>query len=414
MGVTRYPGIVLLTIFALLAAELPASADTGQIQGRLVCVFPLVNLTAGAAQADFQRPFSDAVAQEFEAVGFTLVPQDTWAPEAARIKVKPDQISEGPQAVEISRSSGADMAVSGYYRIDADRVLLAVQCYDAAAGTLITGFSHTWRLNLGFYNFLHAEIADLVQKVVFSTAPPLITLRDRVRVDQITFTSPQDGFEVVVEGSESAGRIEKGSLTFNTGGITAGTTLRIEKRRDGYHTVWQTVRAMPRIALEPIPRANRLSVELDWTTGELAGAGAALRWYPVADAFFLGLSEYVSTQIPAVQNAAWPIHADTGLTLGVYLTGTPESTFRFGIGAGGGVFLTLVPGGTLPVFTDAYIDVVNLWLEMRVAGDLKLLSRIDVKAPLDLGNHLLPQNQGPVLWNGLLPPITIGVAIPWL
>jgi TolB-like protein len=401
-----------LTLIVLTLAAMPALAGADQVAGKLVCVFPLVNLTAGAKQADYQKPFSDAVELEFQAVGFTIVSRDTWAPLAAKVPVKPEEIREGPQAVQVSRQSGADMAVAGFYRIDADRVLVSVQCYDAAAGTLITGFSHTWRLNLGFYNFLHAEIADLVQKVVFSTAPPLITLKDTVRVDQITFTSQQEGVEVVVEGAESAGKIQGGKVTFNTGGIIAGTPLRIEKRGDGYHTVWQTVRAMPQISLDPVPRANILSVELDWTAGELEGAGAGLRWYPIPDEFFVGLSEYLSTQVPSVPGATWPIHADTGLTLGLYLFGRPESAFRFGIGAGTGVFLTGIPGTSLPLFTDFYIDLFNMWLEYRV-GDLKVLTRVDLKLPLAVGNYLLGQNNGPVTWNGI-PPITIGVAIPWL
>ena len=401
----------LLTIIILIAAALPAYGGTEQVQGKLVCVFPLVNLTVGAKDADYQKPFSDAVETEFQAVGFTLVPRDTWAPLAAKVPVKPEQIREGPQAVLVSRQSGADMAVAGFYRIDGDRVLVSVQCYDASAGTLITGFSHTWRFNLGFYNFLHAEIADLVQKVVFSTAPPLITVKDSVRVDQITFLAPQDGMEVVVEGAESAGRIKDGVVTFDAGGILAGTPLRIEKQNDGYHTVWQTVRAQPRVSLDPIPKANVLSLELNWTTGQFEGAGAGLRWYPLPDTFFLGLSEYLFTQAALLPGATWPIHADTGLSLGLYLFGRPESAFRFGIGAGGGVFLTGMPGSGLPLFTDVYIDPLNMWLEYRV-GDFKILTRIDLKIPLGLGNHLLPS--GPVLWNGSFPPVTVGVAIPWL
>jgi hypothetical protein len=402
----------LLTMIALIAAALPAYGGTDQVAGKLVCVFPLVNLTAGAKEADYQKPFSDAVEQEFQAVGFTLVPRDTWLPLAAKVPVKPEQIREGPQAVQVSRQSGADMAVAGFYRIDADRVLVSVQCYDAAAGTLITGFSHTWRFNLGFYNFLHAEIADLVQKVAFSTAPPLITVKDAVRVDQITFRSPQDGVEVVVEGADSAGKLKDGTVTFDTGGIVAGTPLRVEKRGDGYHTVWQTVHAMPSVSLDPLPKANVVSLELSWTTGELEGAGAGLRWYPAPDTFFLGLSEYLFTQVPTVSSGVWPIHTDTSLLLGLYLLGKPENTWRFGIGAGGGVFLTGIPGSGLPLFTDIYIDLLNMWVEYRV-GDFKFLTRVDLKLPLDVGNNLLGQSNGPLLWNGI-PPITVGVAIPWL
>ena len=100
------------------------------------------------------------------------------------------------------------MAVSGFYWMENNRILVSIQCYDVNAGTFLTGFLHTWRFNLGFYNSIHAEIADLVQRVVFLSAPRLITLKEDVRVDEITFASPQDGMEVVVEGQKSIGRIQ--------------------------------------------------------------------------------------------------------------------------------------------------------------------------------------------------------------
>ncbi len=404
------PGVLLIFIALALAAPVGYGASD-QVSGRSVCVFPLVDLAAGTAQDDHQKPFSEAVEQEFVAVGFTLVPREQWAPQAALLSAQPDHIADPPQALKIARGAGADMAVSGFFRINGDRVLVTVQCYDVTAGTLITGFSHTWRFNLAFYNFLHAEIADLVQKVVFSTAPRLISLKESVRVDQITFLSPQDGMEVVVEGQRSVGRIQGGALVFQTDGVKAGTLLRIEKRQEGYHTIWQTVRAAPHITLTPIPKESRLSLEADWTAGQLEGAGATLRWYPVPDWLYLGLSEYLFTQVPVVPSATWPIHSDTELLAGLYLFWPPEASLRMGIGAGAGAYLTAIPGSAIPLYTDVYINLLNIWFEWQ-AGKVKLLARIEGKATLGIGNNLLGANV--VTWNSALPPLTFGVVIPWL
>ena len=401
---------VLSMLIPLALAATAGWASSDQVNGKSICVFPLVNITGSAAQQEHQKPLSEAVQQEFAAVGFSVVPQEAWAPQAARMSLKPERISDPPLVLLIARSAGADMAVAGFYQLENNRVLVSVQCYDVAAGTLITGFSHTWRFNLGFYNFLHAEIADLVQKVVFSTAPKLITLKEAVRVDRITFTSPQNGMEVMVEGQQSAGTIQNGSLVFPADGVKAGTLIRIEKRQEGYHTVWQEVHAAPEIALSPIPKKSILSLEADWTTGELEGAGATLRWYPVPDWLYVGLAEYLFTQVPAVSAATWPIHSDSELLLGLYLFLPPEAPFRMGLGTGGGTFLTGIPGSTGPLYTDVYFNVLNLFLEWR-AGDVKILAEVGLKITLGIGNNLLGSNL--VTWNGTVPPFTFGVVIPW-
>ena len=282
--------------------------------------------------------------QEFEAVGFTVVPREQWAPQAARMSVKPERVAEASQALRIARSVGVDMAVAGFYQMDKDRLLVSVQCYDVAAGTLITGFSHTWRFNLGFYNDLHAEIADLVQRVIFTTAPKLIDMKDSVRVNQITFTSPQNGMEVVLEGEKSVGRIQNGQLVFQAGGVKAGTPLRVEKREDGYHTVWQTRPRLPSSRWLP----SRKKTISPWrSTGPLA------RWrerervfagFPVPSWFFAEFSEYLYTEVPFVSGGSWPIHGDSDLVIGLYLFMPPQSGFRMAISPGAGTILPAIPG----------------------------------------------------------------------
>ena len=59
--------------------------------------------------------------------------------------------------------------------------------------------------------------------------------------------------EVVVEGHKSVGRIENGTLVFQTDGLKAGTQFMVEKRQEGYHTLRQTVIAAPEVALTPSP-----------------------------------------------------------------------------------------------------------------------------------------------------------------
>jgi len=404
-------GLALLILPLILAVPRGWSTDA-KVTDASVCVFPLANLSPNGAQQEHQKPLSDAVRQEFEAVGFHILPDDQWLAEAARLKLAPDRVTEASQALLLGQKAGADMAVSGFYWMEKDQVLVSLQCWDVKAGTLITGFLHTWRFNLGFYNSIHVEIADLVQSVVFLSAPRLITLKNDVRVDEITFTSPQNGMEVVVEGQRSVGRIQNGTLVFQTDGLKAGTQFMVEKRQEGYHTLRQTVIAAPEVALTPIPRANNLSVELDWTFGQLEGAGATLRWYPKPDWIMVNFSEYLYAQIPLIANGNWPIHADSELLAGLYLFKPPESGFRLGISAGIGTILTWIPSTSLPLYTDVYLNVLSLWSEWRAWG-LPIFARIELKIPLGIGNNLLGLPGPPMHWGPFFPPITLGVVIPW-
>ena len=401
-------GLILLVPLLVIVSQ-AWSVDTPAATS--VCVFPLSNLSPNGQMQEHQKPLSEAVRQEFEAVGYRILPEDQWRAEAEKQKVSPDRLTESPVVLQLGQRAGADMAVSGFYWMDQGRILISLQCYDVKAGTLITGFMHTWRFNLGFYNSIHAEIADLVQRVVFLTAPRLIALKDDVRVDEITFTSPQEGMEVVIQGQKSVGRIQNGTLAFPTNGIKAGTPLMVEKRQEGYHTLWQTIIASPEVALTPIPRKNTLSLELDWTAGQLQGAGGTLRWYPVPDWIMVNFSEYLYTQVPWVPGGNWPIHADSELLAGLYLFLPPQSGFRFGVSAGVGTILTWIPSTSLPLYTDVYINILSLWTEWRVAG-LPMFARIELKVPLGIGNNLLGLGP-PIHWGGVLPPIALGVVIPW-
>ena len=403
--------LVLFILPLALVVHRGWSADTSVVSAS-VCVFPLANLSPKDEQ-EHQKPLSDAVRQEFEAVGFRTLPADSWTEEAARLKLAPDRITEASQVLLLGQKAGADMAVSGFYWKENDRILVSLQCWDVKAGTLITGFLHTWRFNLGFYNSIHAEIADLVQKVVFLSAPKLITLKNDVRVDEITFTSPQNGMEVLIEGQKSIGRIENGTLVFRTDGIKAGTPFMVEKRQDGYHSLQQTVIAAPQVSLTPLPKANNLSMEVDWTMGQLEGAGATLRWYPKPDWIMVNFAEYLYTQIPFVPNASWPIHADSELLAGFYLLKPPEAGFRFGISSGMGIIFTWIPETALPIFTDFYFNVFSLWTEWRTGWGFPMFARVEVKLPLGIGYNLLGSNGPPIHWGPFFPPITIGAVIPW-
>ena len=169
---------------------------------------------------------------------------------------------------------------------------------------------------------------------------------------------------------------------FQTDGIKAGTPLRVEKQQEGYHTLWQTVIAQPEVLLTPIPRKNNLSLELDWTAGQLQGAGATLRWYPVPDWIMVNFSEYLYTQVPAVPNASLPHPCGLGAagwdcTCSCRPNRGSGSASRLASGPSS----PTCPGEPAPIFTDVYLNLLSLWGEWRMAG-IPMFSRIELKVPL--------------------------------
>ena len=68
---------LLLLILPLIVLVPRAWSAAASVTDKAVCVFPLANLTPNGAQSEHQKALSDAVRQEFEAVGFHILPDDS-------------------------------------------------------------------------------------------------------------------------------------------------------------------------------------------------------------------------------------------------------------------------------------------------------------------------------------------------
>lgn len=399
--------VVLLTV-CLGAAG--AWCDAGPFQGKTASVFVLADYSGSPAGAERQGPITEAVQQEFATAGFRIVAPERWREEAGKLSLRQADLIAGPAAIAVALAANADIAVTGFYAVQENRILVSVQVYDTRAGVLAAAFLRAWRFNIGFYNSLHSELADLLERVSFSTAPRLAARAEEVRVPQILFTSPQEGMEVLVEGDRSAGRVSGGTLAYGAGGLKAGAALRVEKRLEGYHTAWETVAAAPRTALAPLSKMDRRAWEFDWTLGQVAGVGAALRIYLVPNWLLLGFSDYLYAQPPAVSSAVWVFHNDTQLSVGQYLFFPPESVFRMGISAGLGVLVSQVGAAGISAYGDPYVSLGSPWCEVRL-GDASLLLRVDLKVTFRTAASILRPEL--LHWGGFFPPVTLGVVLPW-
>jgi len=406
MSISRAGCILFVTLMSF-APAVGWSVDPA-FAGREAVIFPITDLSAQGADTERQDRLSAAVNAEFQAAGFRLVPGGVDAGSA-----EPRGSLTGPAAAAIARKKQADVAVSGSFTVDNDRIVVVLSCYEAETGALAAGFLKSWHYNLTFYNNLRAEIEDMLARLILPA--PRGPGTDAAAPAAITFTSRQEGMEVFLGGERSMGTIQKGKLVIPAGAVRIGSPLLVEKRLTGYHTSWQTVPAAPEIALTPLARQTTVALEASWTVGEFLGGGAAARVYLLPDSLFVSPGLNVSFDPPVSSNAGGIVHFDTHLTIGQYLIFPPGSPFRLGVGTGLGTIFTTEAGPSL--YTDVFWDVASAWVEWNLAR-VSLFLRSDLKYTLGIGTNLL--GRGILTWkasspsgsgspSGGVPPLTLGV-----
>ncbi len=413
MRTKRLSSILLLSLSALaVAPTLPAQ---NPVANRKVCIFTIQNLTRGGAFAEYEASITEAVEQEFDGSGARLIKSGAWS-KAPRMPLDPRDLLRSPAALAVAEDIGAELAVNGSYTIENEQILVSLQCWDVAAKALVSGFLRSWRFNLAFYNSLHEEITSkLVPRTVFwgdrggssdtstGTASP-----SSPAVSEISFLSPNEGMEVLIEGETPAGVIEDGRLNWPAGSLAPGTKLTVTKRKTGFHTARQAIRVGPEVRLTPLEKETRESVEVDWTLGQLIGLGCAVRGYAVPDTLFTWISGYLSLQLPSTSAGRPVFHSDLGTGVGAYVFFPPGSLIRLGVSTGIGAIVSFQPIAAAHPYADFYLNPINVWVEADIKG-ITFFVRQEWKYTLGLANNLLGRDWMMVV--NSFPPMTIGIEI---
>ncbi len=376
--------------------------------GKKACVLPFMDLTPEKGDQDRKTAFFNAVHSEIQAAGFELLPQERISEAAKKLSLSPADFNEGRAAVSVGSECGADLAVSGFFSLEGDRILASVSCYDVNGRALAGGFMRSWRFNLGIYTSLHSEMAGFLPRVKLTAPAGKAAASQAAVLSQVTFTCPQDGMEVGFAGETGAGRIEGGKLSLETAGMQAGSTLLVEKKMGGFHTAWQTVKVGTEIPLTPLRPRSTYAVEANWTGGQLLGLGAAFRYYTIPDSFFFAVSFYPYAQYPSNTGANAALHFDLALQAGGYVLGAPDSMFRLGVSTGLGTIVSAVLYSE-PIYADWYLNVANLWIELNLPR-IAFFLRPELKYTLGSGVNALGKD---ILHYDYGIPITLGALFRW-
>jgi hypothetical protein len=394
----KLPALVVLST-ALFAFAVFPSAGQGTISAGLRCVvFTVKDVSPAGTNRDYEQAITASVRAAFASRGYPLIAESSWREAAAARSLDEDALRQSSVAIQLAKELGADLAVTGFYSVQQEEITYSMQCWEVATGRLASNAEQTTPFNLAFFSALSLKLID-------DLLPALRPASGEPRVP-VVFTSPDEGMEVLLSGDLSIGKITNGRASWGIDSGSAGQKVLVEKRKDGYHSASQVVTLTPgkEIALSPLRPEHGFALELDWTLGQLLGAGVSARTYVVPDWLFIAEGNYFFVQPPVTAAARAVIHDDISVGVGGYLLLSPESPVRLGVSTGVGLLVTFLTVPGFPTYSDVYVNVANVWIEARL-GTAVIFLRQEYKYSLGYGMNLL--GQGWLI--NRFPPTTLGV-----
>ena len=411
--------LLLLTLLLSTAAGWPEPEP-----GAKVCVFLFTNLSETERRDIFRDIVTDALTVELKVAGFGVVPQAEWQKQLREEGVREEELLRGPVAVRLAGKLKADLALTGFVRIDDGDLLVGIKCYEVASERLILSLLRRGTASLQVYSLINDSAAELVAAL---RNPPAALPAETVTVQrqsvveevssedrvvelgipvQVTLLSKDEGAEIYLAGERSLGRTEGGRLSFVS---KAGTRLILTARKPGrYEARIETrLKKDTKLKLPPLQPVLPLELELEYSAFQFLGLGAAYRRYLEPGWRFWRLEDYLYLQYPFTYPRATPIpHNDLELQVGSYLFIPPGSRLRFGVAAGLGFIYTLA--GSPPGYADAYLNPLDAWFELNLRN-WALYYKVETKYFLGL----FPDLNGTGYMEIYGPTLSLGVIRRW-
>jgi hypothetical protein len=394
---SRIPGAIG-TVLAILALGEPVGAEDAVARDseRRVCVYDFTNYTdqadEGASAAGTYSPLiADTLAMELERAGYLVVGESSvrearrsMAPDpegnVAKASRQDPQIGPGVADFALAASLGADVLVTGSYRLEGGRLYAVAMAWDLFSSRLAVSLIEQGEAGTAVFETID-EIARLVAEKARSSLRPLtpaelVIRSERVKVEtrviekqvelgkviDITLRSPDEGAEVWI-GDDPAGRIAKGSLIVRA---KAGAALAVSLRGKGLRDSTQDFlveEGKQSYELQPCYRVTEFELGMVYSTVMPLGLSASYRLHNIPDVLW---SEFqfgagtgtvytmVPYQGPSTGTGPTPPPTDVttpgalllrqSLSVGWYPFQEPASLIRFGIVGSIGNIVSLAPG----------------------------------------------------------------------
>jgi hypothetical protein len=401
-------------LIALLIYGLAVIPVYSQAKGLKAVIFFQVDISNSDESAPYREVLYTALVKRLTEEGFDVVPRAVLEGNGAYAGLSKEERASGEKLLPIARDLGANTAVTGSYGIEGRRIYIQLKFYDVRTGKVVAAAMATGLAGLAGYNLMGSTVdnmAPAIQAYLAGYDPDEPILYAVVK--DVVFLSSDEGMEVLYETGDPAGLIEQGRLTSPFVPFTAGTKVRVEKRKSGYYPDAEEIimqEGPNEFTLRPLDKKYRNEISLYWTTGQTLGAGAGYRYYPGPDYFFLGTDAQLHLQYGFNSGDKPVVHDDISFSAGGYFFSSYDRIFRVGLSAGMGVIITSFTTPNMPVYTDYYLNYLSLFFDLNLRP-WTIFFQVSGKYALEFGNFYL--DRGLLVMDRLGPPASVGVRKKW-
>jgi hypothetical protein len=401
-------------LFLVLFCGLAAFPAYPQAKDLKAIIFFQIDASNTEESAPYREVLYTALEKRLVEEGFQVIPRQTLEGNGVYAALSEGERGSGEKLLPLARELGANTAVTSTYGIEGRRIFLQLKFYDVRTGKVVAATMATGLAGLAGYNLMGDTVdkmAPAIQAYLAGYDPnePILY----AVVEDVIFLSPDEGMEVSYETGDSAGLIEQGRLKPPFVPFMAGTKVRIEKRKAGYHPHTEELimqEGPNEFNLRRLDKKYRNELSLYWTTGQTLGAGAGYRYYLGPDHFFLGTDAQIYLQYEMKDGDKPVVHNDLSFSAGGYLFSSYRSLFRLGLSSGLGVIVTSYSSPNMPVYTDYYLNMLSLFFDFNLRP-WAFFVQVSGKYALDFGNSFL--ERGFLIMDQLGPPVSVGVRKKW-
>jgi hypothetical protein len=428
MFMNRKTGFTLFFLFLAGIFALYAQEKQDAPAPRKVCIFLFPDISPATDKTGdavfFQSAIKENLVFELKDAGFDIVDDVKILTFQKQLKITNMDLVDGAKAMQLASAATGDVAITGFFRLEENRILFGVKCYDVLSNRLAVTVLKDGRAGASLSNLIHDAINEIIP-LIQEKIPPLASLGKTIEREipvikkivikksqekgkriKLTFQSNDENAQIFF-ADHLIGEIKEGSFEIPA---KASSKLVIEVKKENFHAVVKTVDLGEEdmtIKLDPLVRENQFALDGEYACFQFFGVGGGFRWYPVSDWLYLRASEYFFLQLGGPSTSP-VIHNDINVSVSLYLIFGPESLFRLGFLTGAGVILTNFTAPNLPFSTDYYWDCLGMFMELNF-GEWSYFLKETGRYFLGFGDNLLGTG-----WNRPWPVnLSVGVVKKW-
>lgn len=385
----------LVPVLATLLVLLVASPALAQDRVRVLYA-PTASLAEDPETERFAAIIDEAIRRELLLLDLELLP-------AAASAVP----------IEQADSAGARLVFESSALATGRELVMTFRAVDVESRRLVDAAFVPTIVGVTVLNRIDEAVGEFADSLAEFLANPGETAAIAPFALAVTVAASPDGTTISLPSGEVVGSVEDGSLDFPFTPYPVGARLLLTKEREGFHPDEEAIELASPVntfTLDPLWKLTRWAVDLHSTTGQIVGLGLGGRYYIDPDTWFVGVDGYYFSQLPVLDSLDPVAHVDLGARTGRYVLLGYRSPFRFGLGVGAGVILTRIRGAERQLFTDVYLNLASIRVELNTRSWI-FYARTDAKVALGIGNNLLGGRFLDVRYGGTSsgPAVTVGV-----